>query len=93
MGGCITSLNEKRYNWRHDSILSVISNFVNSARNIDFYCDIEGYINPSVITGTESRPDMIVILNESTVFVLELTVGFETNVRNKAWCQPSLLSW
>ena len=61
--GCITPLNEKRYNWRHDSILSVISNLVNSARNIDFYCDIEGYINPSVITGTENRPDMIVILN------------------------------
>ena len=80
VGGCITSLNEKRYNWSHDSILSVISNFVNSARNIDFYCDIEGYINPSVITGTKNRPDTILILNESTIFVLELTVGFETNI-------------
>ena len=80
VGGCITSLNEKQYNWRHDSILSVISNFVNSARNIDFYCDIEGYINPSVITGTENCLDMTVILNESTIFALELTVGFETNI-------------
>ena len=80
VGGCITSLNEKRYNGRHDSILSVISNFVNSTRNIDFYCDMEGYINPSVITRTENRPDMIVILNEFTIFVLELTVGFETNI-------------
>ena len=80
VGGFITSLNEKRYDWRHDSILSVISNFVNSARNIDLYCDIEGYINPSVITGTENRPDMIVILNESAIFVLELTLGFEINI-------------
>ena len=37
-------------------------------------------MNPSVITGAEYRPDMIVVQNESTIFVLELTVGFETNI-------------
>ena len=37
-------------------------------------------MNPAVITGEENRPDMIVTLTESTIFVLELTVGFETNI-------------
>ena len=37
-------------------------------------------MNPSVITEEENRPDVIVTQNESTIFVLELTVGFETNI-------------
>ena len=37
-------------------------------------------MNPSVITGAENRPDMIVTQNESTIFVLELTVVYETNI-------------
>ena len=28
VGGCKTALDEKRYNWRHDSILAVILNFI-----------------------------------------------------------------
>ena len=37
-------------------------------------------MNPSVITGAENCPNMIVIQNESTIFVIELTVMFETNI-------------
>ena len=37
-------------------------------------------MKPSVITGEENRPDIIVTQNESTIFVLELTVVFETNI-------------
>ena len=37
-------------------------------------------MNPAVITGEENRPDMIVTQTESTIFVLELSVGFETNI-------------
>ena len=37
-------------------------------------------MNPAVITGEENRPDMNVTQTESTIFVLELTVGFETNI-------------
>ena len=37
-------------------------------------------MNPSVITEEENRPDVTVTQNESTIFVLELTVGFETNI-------------
>ena len=61
MGACKTALDEKRYNWRHDSILAVLSKFIKIGKNTEIHCDIEGYINPSVITGAENRPDMTVI--------------------------------
>ena len=37
-------------------------------------------MKPSVITGVENRPDIIVTQNGSNIFVLELTVVFETNI-------------
>ena len=37
-------------------------------------------MNPPVITGAENCPDMTVTQNKSTIFVLELTFGFETNI-------------
>ena len=54
-------------------------NFIKTNK-IKIHCDIEGYINPLVIIGDENCPDMIVTQNKSTIFVLELTVGFETNL-------------
>ena len=54
-------------------------NFIKTNK-IKIHCDIEGYINPLVIIGDENGPDMIVTQNKSTIFVLELTVGFETNL-------------
>ena len=61
-------------------ILAELLNFIKTAKNIKIHCDIEGYMNPSVITSEENRPDIIATENESTIFVLELTVGFETNI-------------
>ena len=80
MGGCKTALHENRYNWRHDLILAVLLNFIKTAKTIKIHCDIEVHMNPSVITGEENLPNMIVTQHESTVFVLELSVGFETNI-------------
>ena len=37
-------------------------------------------MNPPVITGADNCLDMTVTQNESTIFVLELTVGFETKI-------------
>ena len=61
-------------------ILAELLNFIKTAKHIKIHCDIEGYMNPSVITSEENRPDIIATENESTIFVLELTVCFETNI-------------
>ena len=42
--------------------------------------DIEGYPNPSIITGDEQRPDFAIVKNDNFLS-LELTVGFETNIK------------
>ena len=37
LGGCKTALDKKRYNWRHDSILAALSNFIKTAKNIKIH--------------------------------------------------------
>ena len=37
---------------------------------------------PSIITGDIYRPDILVINPDESLYVVELTVGFETNLRN-----------
>ena len=47
---------------------------------MDVYCDInEHFKNPSIITGERYRPDIIFIKNK-LLLIIELTVGFETNI-------------
>ena len=49
-----------------------------SVKSIDIYIDIPGYKCPTMITGENQRPDLIVILNNK-LYLLELTAGYETN--------------
>ena len=41
------------------------------------YADPEGYISPSTINGEDKRQD-IMIVERDTVYIFELTIGFET---------------
>ena len=43
------------------------------------YCDIDTFPCPTIITREEYRPD-IVIKNNNTIVLLELTAGYETNI-------------
>ncbi len=79
-------LEEGHYTWRHNSVLKIIADYLLSVtNNIKLYCDITGYMSPSIITGERKRPDIVVIDKQrSWVFVLELTVGFETRIKDNA---------
>ena len=44
------------------------------------FVNIEGYPNPSIITGDEQRPDFAFV-EDNNLLLLELTVGFETNIK------------
>ena len=63
-------------------MLKIIADYLLSiTNNIELYCDITGYMSPCIITGEQKRPDIVVIDKQrSWVFVLELTVGFETRI-------------
>ena len=79
IGGCETALLESRYNWRHDSVLLNIYKTIKS-QGLQAFVDIEGYPNPSVITEDEQRPDFAIVKDDN-LLLLELTVGFETNIK------------
>ena len=70
VAGCETSLKEKRYNYPHDSILLNLGRILESIKSRDIYIDIPGYTCPTMITGENQRPDMIVISNNK-LYLLE----------------------
>ena len=39
-------------------------------------------ISPSVLTGDELRPDLLITLENKCIYTLEFTVGFESNLTN-----------
>ena len=81
VSACSSSLRGGRWNWRHDSILLNIARFISKIPDTKIYCDVENseFHTPSIITGIRERPDMIILKNK-TCIMLELTVGFETNI-------------
>ena len=48
------------------------------------YADVNGFLNPSIITGENYRPDLLFLIQSKCLYVLELTVGFESNLNNNA---------
>ena len=83
VAGCETSLREKRYTYRHDSVPFNLGRIFESVKSIDIYIDIPGYKCPTMITGENQRPDLIVI-SSNKLYLLELTAGYETNIDLKS---------
>ena len=90
LSNCSVSLNQGRYTWRHDSVLSTIIGIIRPCLNPDYrlYSDLPGYgaphggtIPPHVLV-TNLRPD-IFIVNESLrkAIVFELTCPWDANVQ------------
>ena len=64
IGGCKIALLESRYNWCHDSILLNIYKTIKS-QGLQAFVDIEGYPNPSVITGDKQRADFTIVKDDN----------------------------
>ena len=45
--------------------------------------DLPGYLSPCIITGDSLRPDML-LSTADKLYIIELIVGFETNLANNA---------
>ena len=54
---------------------------MSSIKNASLYADLPSFPSPSSITGDSLRPDLVLVLNNTTVYLLELTVGFESNIK------------
>ena len=46
--------------------------------------DIPGYKSPSTITGDCFRPDLLLSFSNKCLYIVELTVGYETNLEKNA---------
>ena len=84
VAGCNNYLNEGRYTWRHDSVFHLIALSLQGVTGTTLYADLPGFISPSVITGDNLRPDLLLTFKNTCLYILELTVGFETNLSIKA---------
>ena len=82
VAGCKTYLNEGRFTWRHDSVLNLIVSALLSVQHCDLYADLPDHVSPSVVTGDKLRPDLLITLENKCIYVLELTIGFESNLVN-----------
>ena len=89
LSNCTVALDQGRYTWRHDSVLSSIIACVRPLLNDGFllFSDLEGYraphggvIPPDVLV-TRLRPDLFLV-NESAreVVLLELTCPWDGNI-------------
>ena len=51
-----------------------------SLTTCSLYADLPSFLSPSIITGDSLRPDLILV-NGTSLYILELTVGFESNMQ------------
>ena len=48
------------------------------------YADIQGFPSPSIITRHDLHPDLLLHTKDNCLYILELTIGFKTNLNNNA---------
>ena len=78
VAGCQSYLD--RFTWRHNSILNFLANTLKTVDGATLFADLHGFKSPSILTGDTYRPDLL--LSNGNLYVVELTVGYETNLEN-----------
>ena len=91
VAGCMSYLD--RFTWRHDSVLNFLAKTLMSVNDAKVCADLPGYKSPSIITGNEYRPDMLLLTSQNTLYVAELTVGHESTILAKIMWTVSFISY
>ena len=79
VAGCQSYL--ERFTWRHDSVLNFLATNLQTVSGSHLYVDLPRYKSPSIITGDTYRPDLLLLTSTGTLYIVELTVGFESNLQ------------
>ena len=61
-----------------------MANYFRANSGLSIYVDLLYFHSPSIITGDIFRPDLILDMTDKKIYILELTVGFETNLEVNA---------
>ena len=84
VAGCKSYLEQGRYTWRHNTVLKFLAQTLPSLQPSKLFVDLPGYLSPSILTGESLRPDMLLSIEDKCLYIIELTVGFETNLERNA---------
>ena len=84
VAGCQSYSKQGRYSWRHNLVLKFLVQALPSLQPSKVYLDQLGDFSPSIITGESLRPDMLLSIEDKCLYIIELTVGFETNFERNA---------
>ena len=84
VAGCKSYLDQGRYTWRHNTVLRFLAQTLPSLQPSKLFVDLPGYLSPSILTGESLRPDMLLSIEDKCLYIIELTVGFETNLERNA---------
>lgn len=81
LNNCPVAANQQRYLWRHNSVLNCIIYYLSSrlTTNMRLYVDIPGNESTDALFTGGQRPDLVLDTTRK-LFVVELTVCFETNL-------------
>ena len=78
--------------WRHNSALLSLAKTFSSFSDCLIYADLLSFLSPSVITGDSLRPDLVFNSKNSILYILELTVGFVSDIQINSDCKASKYS-
>ena len=73
-------LNEGRFTWRHNSALKFLAETLQSISS----AKLSAYVSLCIISGDNLRPDILLSTADNIFYIIELIVGFETNLNNNA---------
>ena len=68
-------------------MLLFIAKSFSTVTDYSIYADLPSFLSPSLITGDTLRPDLVLISRDKLVYILELTVGFESNLKINSDCK------
>ena len=86
---CSSYLDDGRYTWRHNSVLLFLANIFSSLKQCTVYADLPSFLSPCMITGESLRPDLLLLTGGKLLYILELTMRSETNIRNNSNCKTA----
>ena len=84
VSSCNSYLQDGRYTWRHNSVLLHIAKTLSSVVHSSLFAELPIFPSPSLITVESLLPDFILVLNNTSAYVLELNVGFESNIKTNS---------
>ena len=64
--------------------MNFLATCLQTVNGLCLYADLRGYKTPSIITGDIYRPDLLLQTSNKCLYIVQLTVGFESNLQKNS---------